>query len=157
MYDVIIGMDLMTDIGIVVDTETKEIRWEGHTTPLKLQGDIQDDERRNMVYANSKTATPTLTEAEERHARILDADYSKVNIDEYISKLDHLNQQEKIGLKTTLEVFPKAVWWWPWPLKRQACSVSTQEGCQALPFTAISHSAVSVRNDKKGDGPIGVN
>ena len=65
MYDIIIGMDLMTEIGIVVDTDAKEIRWEGHTTPLKLEGHIQDDERRNMVYTYAKASTPTLTEAEE--------------------------------------------------------------------------------------------
>ena len=41
MYDLIIGMDLMTEIGIVVDTKTKEVRWEGHTTPLKQKGDLK--------------------------------------------------------------------------------------------------------------------
>ena len=35
-------MDLMTEIGIVVDTETKEVRWEGHTTPLKQKGDLKE-------------------------------------------------------------------------------------------------------------------
>ena len=33
MYDLIIGMDLMTELGIVVNTAKREVQWENHTTP----------------------------------------------------------------------------------------------------------------------------
>ena len=33
-YDMIIGMDLMTQIGIYVDTKDKLVVWDHHTTPL---------------------------------------------------------------------------------------------------------------------------
>ena len=35
-------------------------------------------------------------EAEERHRRILVADYSKENLQEYVSNIAHLNEQEKL-------------------------------------------------------------
>ena len=37
-YDIIIGMDLMTEIGIVVNTANKTIDWEGQSIPLKHRG-----------------------------------------------------------------------------------------------------------------------
>ena len=41
LYDMIIGMDLMTEIGIFVNTQTKEICWNGATTPLPQRGFIK--------------------------------------------------------------------------------------------------------------------
>ena len=34
LYDIIIGMDLMTEIGIYVNTKTLQICWEDFSTPL---------------------------------------------------------------------------------------------------------------------------
>jgi hypothetical protein len=47
-----------------------------------------------------------LQKAEERQSRILDADYSKVEMEEYVSSLDHLDSNEQIELLATLEKFP---------------------------------------------------
>ena len=53
------------------------------------------------------TAPPALMEAEERQTRILDADYSAVDVNHLIKELDHLNDEEKEKLKNTLETYPK--------------------------------------------------
>ena len=37
-YDMILGMDLLTELGIVVDTADKVVRWERMETPLKNRG-----------------------------------------------------------------------------------------------------------------------
>ena len=39
-HDVIIGLDLLTEIGLYVDTETKMLHWEGHAAPLKERGTL---------------------------------------------------------------------------------------------------------------------
>ena len=44
-----------------------------------------------------------IKEAEERQSRILDADYSKVDIDEYVISLKHLNADEKDKLAKMLK------------------------------------------------------
>ena len=72
LYDMIIGMDLMTTIGIMVDTKEKVIKWEGHMTPLKAHGDLQDQEHCNMLH--DLYAASVLDEAEERQSKILEAD-----------------------------------------------------------------------------------
>ena len=46
-----------------------------------------------------------LQKAEERQARILDADYSKIEMDEYIQTLDHLDSSQKELLLSTLKQF----------------------------------------------------
>jgi len=101
MYDMIIGMDLMTSIGIYVDTEAKLIRWENNTSPLVTRGTLDNKSTLNFLYA---MATDTvLQKAERRHADILDADYSAVDIDEHVDTLSMLSWEERQLLKETLK------------------------------------------------------
>ena len=108
MYDIIIGMDLMTEIGIVVDTEAKTIRWDGASTPLKTRGTLQSTETLNMLYhtAINRNSTPVLAEAEKRQNRILDADYSQVQLDEFVRELKHLTIEEQTMLLKVLKSHP---------------------------------------------------
>ena len=45
----IIGMDLMTELGLVIDLEQKEIKWEGISIPLKPRGLINNKELLNAI------------------------------------------------------------------------------------------------------------
>ena len=101
MYDMIIGMDMLTDLGLCCDTEKRVLRWEGAEIPLKKRGCLQDRKMLNHIY-ELYTASPILEVAEERQARILDADYSAVDIEEHVETLKHLNREQKEQLKTTL-------------------------------------------------------
>ena len=101
-YDMIIGMDLMTEIGITVDTNNKVIRWESSEIPLKQRGQLNDTFSINALYQQTQD-TAAVKEAEERHTRILDADYSKVDLSEFVQELKHLSPSEQIQLKNTLE------------------------------------------------------
>ena len=49
-YDMIIGMDLMIELGITVDTASKTIRWNGAETPLKQKHDLCDPETLQVLY-----------------------------------------------------------------------------------------------------------
>jgi hypothetical protein len=50
LYDMIIGMNLMTEIGTTVDTFDKVIRWEGNILPLKTKNVLQTNEQCNMLH-----------------------------------------------------------------------------------------------------------
>ena len=104
-YDMIIGMDLMTNIGIYVDTEDKVIHWEGAHVPLKNHGALQDPAFKDALYHMSKEA-PVLQDTEQRQKRILDADYSKVDIEEYVNSREHLSDHEKKQLLDVLNSHP---------------------------------------------------
>jgi hypothetical protein len=104
-YDVILGMDIMTKIGLSVDTAEKCISWEHASTPLKQRGVIQNQYLRHHTYALS-VAAPIIQVAKERQSRILDADYSKVDIAQHLSEVEHLNSEEKHALTEMLSQFP---------------------------------------------------
>ena len=104
LYDMIIGMDLMTELGIYVNTEDKMIHWEGNVTPLVERGLYKDREMVHQLYHSA--VNPIVMEAEERQARILDANYSKVDIEEYVNTLDYLNTEERQDLLALLLEFP---------------------------------------------------
>jgi hypothetical protein len=107
LYDVILGMDIMTKIGLSVDTAEKCITWEHASMPLKQRSVVQNRYLQHHTYALSVVA-PVIQEAKERQYRILDADYSKVDIAQHVSELEHLNSQseEKRVLTEMLNQFP---------------------------------------------------
>jgi hypothetical protein len=49
-YDMIMGIDLMTSIGIMVYCEQRCIRWGGTEIPLKTRNTLSDDEILHMLY-----------------------------------------------------------------------------------------------------------
>ena len=51
-YDLILGMDLMTEIGIYIETADKVVQWERMETPLKNRDMYQDSENWPVSYKN---------------------------------------------------------------------------------------------------------
>jgi hypothetical protein len=49
-YDMIMGMDLMTAIGITVDCEQICIRWGGTEIPLRTRNTLNNEETLHMLY-----------------------------------------------------------------------------------------------------------
>jgi hypothetical protein len=82
-YDMIMGMDLMTSIGITVDCEKICIRWGGTEIPLKTRNTLSDDEILHMLY-NAANEPDILKEAEKIQNRILDADYRKFDVGPFV-------------------------------------------------------------------------
>ena len=101
-YDMIIGDDLMTELGLDLCFSTKEIKWGEESIPMKNRGVLTDRKATKILY-HMLIQPPSIMEAEERHKRILDADYSQVDLDEYLNNIKHLQEDEKIRLKTVLE------------------------------------------------------
>ena len=101
LYDMIIGMDLMTSIGIYVNTESKTVCWEGASIPLKERGTLQNSNITQMIYHLSMESKQ-IAAAERRRKRILDADYSKIDTNDHVDALTHLSGEQKEQLKRTL-------------------------------------------------------
>jgi hypothetical protein len=92
-YHMIMGMDLITSIGITVYCEQRCIRWGGTEIPLKTKNTLSDDEILRMLY-NAANEPDIMQEAEKRQNRILDADYHKVEVDPFVQELEHLTKDE---------------------------------------------------------------
>jgi hypothetical protein len=104
-YDMIMGMDLKTSIGITVDCEQRCIRWGGTEIPLKSRAALNNDEILHMLY-HAANEPDILQEAEKRQDRILDADYRKFEVDPFVEELKHLTMDENQILSQTLKKFP---------------------------------------------------
>ena len=89
LYDMIIGTDLMSALGMKLDFETKEITWEGNIVPMKTRNFLSDRENTQHVYESS-ILTDTLKSAEDRHQSILDANYSQVDIDAFCNDIPYI-------------------------------------------------------------------
>jgi hypothetical protein len=50
VYDMIMGMDLMTSIGITLDCEQRCIIWGGTEIPLKTRNTLSDNEMLHILY-----------------------------------------------------------------------------------------------------------
>jgi hypothetical protein len=107
-YYMIMGMDLMTSIGITVDFEQRCIRclrWGVTEIPLKTRNTLNNDKILHILY-HAANEPDILQEAEKRQNRILDDDYRKVEVDPFVQKLKHLTMDEKQILSKTLKKFP---------------------------------------------------
>ena len=101
-----VGMDLMTEIGIYVNTVTKEVNWEGNVTPLKPLGAIRSSRYVRATY-DFHTMSTVLQDAEERQDRILDSDYSAVETEQYVNGLSDLTTDQKHKLIKVLNNHPE--------------------------------------------------
>jgi hypothetical protein len=104
-YYIIMGIYLMTSIGITVDCEQRCIRWVGTEIPLKIRTTLSDNEILHMLY-HAANEPDILQEAEKRQHHILDADYRKVDVYTYVQELAHLTKEEKNVMGKTLKKFP---------------------------------------------------
>ena len=94
----------MTAMGMILDFKKNVIIWDDEALPMKQQGMITDAEVVDAIYFAHSNA-PLLQDIEARQQTILDADYSKVDIDEMVDELD-LQPDTKVKLKKTLKKFP---------------------------------------------------
>ena len=94
----------MSALGIELSYKNQCITWDGDSVQLKSAGTITDQEVCDLLYF-AHTNAPLLQDIKERHQKILDADYLKVDIDSMVDELQ-LTSTSKLQLKTTLKKFP---------------------------------------------------
>jgi hypothetical protein len=114
-YDIIIGSDLLEDLGIDLRYSDQTITWDGASIPMKGRGTLSDPKVTEMLY-HTATMAPILKRAEERQGRIVDTDYSAVDVDEYVAEIAHLSRDQKLNLAMTLRSYPslfKRRTWYP--------------------------------------------
>ena len=103
-YDVILGSDFMEALGIDIQYSDHTITWDGNTIPLKTAGTLEDETICEAIYF-AYTQSPLLQAMEARQHQILDADYSKVDLDNMVNELE-ISPGSKSKLKQTLKKFP---------------------------------------------------
>ena len=102
-YDMIIGNDLMQQLGLEISFKTKTLTWEEITIPMKDRGTITN--LTEDIYHQS-IQPPILKISEARHNEIIKIMYGKTNIKEYVAKQSTLNTTEQQQLGYLLSQYP---------------------------------------------------
>ena len=93
-YDMILGLDFLTELGFILDFSTKTIKWGESQVEMLQKGIVTDQKKLALLYQLSQDST-VLKQAESRQNRILDADYSKIELKPHVDSLDHLDSNQK--------------------------------------------------------------
>jgi hypothetical protein len=103
----IIGADLLSELGIEHNFNTQRIIWEGIEIPMKDKHDIISDlQNATAIYYQSIKPT-VLKEAEAQQKCIIDADYSTLDLDAYAHKETHLSKEQQEKLICSIQKYPK--------------------------------------------------
>ena len=72
----IIGTDLLKELGITFDFANNTIVWEDNSVPMREKGTISNIEKAYLIHSIAHQPA-SVSEIEQRYAKILDSDYSK--------------------------------------------------------------------------------
>ncbi len=95
-YDMIIGRDLMEEIGMNIQFSTMEMEWDKAIIPMKPLDATAED---FLCIQESQAAQ----DASDRIKRILEAKYAKANLDEVAKANDKLNLEQQTKLHALLK------------------------------------------------------
>ena len=102
-YEMIIGLDLLNQIGVVIDFEKKTVMWEGSEVYMNIRTDTTTEELHCLL---EKFQDPKSTHALEKHAIIiLDVQYQKYNLIEISNGIKEVTPCERELLLKLLTKF----------------------------------------------------
>jgi len=97
-YDLIVGGDLMTELGIKIDYSEQSITWDEVSVPMKS---------RDATFENSYHLDDSghAADATDRMHKILDAKYEPADLEEVVESCKHLDDEERDALLSLLKKY----------------------------------------------------
>jgi len=126
-YDIIIGRDVLEELGIIIDFKSKQITWDEISVPMRTMEEVEHE---GYFINDSKLVAEELA----RTKRILDAHYEAADFEAILSSCQNLNAQQKQELKGLLEEFKELFDGTLGSWKDQQINTETKEG--AKPYHA---------------------
>ena len=93
----IIGTDLMAEMGLVISYSDNTIACEADVLPMREHGSVQDPLLPKQIVESLNEAQ-AIREATSRIVKIFDAKYSKANFEAVIPTYDHLSKGKQAKL-----------------------------------------------------------
>lgn len=102
-YDMIIGLDVLNELGIIVDFAQKVLTWEGTDVEMLVRANVPTEELRTLL---EETVEPHSTRSIRKQALdILDAQYAKANLDDISKEASHLSPDNRSVLLQLLQKY----------------------------------------------------
>ena len=93
-YDIILGRDLLEELGVTIDFKTLTLTWDDVSVPMKDVNSFPRDQGAFHIQESESR--------EDSMAKILDAKYKPANLDQIVEDIDHLSTEEKQKLHQLL-------------------------------------------------------
>ena len=94
----IIGLDLLCELGLIINCEEKVVEWQDLKIPMTTPvTKFKNKKQLRTVLESIKELESTKFER-SRLVKILDADYKPTDIDDIVMKSDDLNKEQKDSL-----------------------------------------------------------
>jgi len=111
-YNIIVGADFLTKIGLVVDYRNKQVCWFGDSIPLRQSNLLTNDEFAAMLESHDVDyELDELFDGEDLLecylSDILDAKYEALDIQECVDKQKHLTESQRLDLNRLLLKYKK--------------------------------------------------
>jgi hypothetical protein len=106
-YDMIIGDNLMQELGIDLLYSKQLMIWEENEVPMKNRGLLKDTNVAQHMYRMHVEDSPVIQQADPRKMKILDADDSAVDLADHCNGLKHLDLKAKNILSNSLSKCPE--------------------------------------------------
>ena len=107
LFDLIIGTETMTRLGIILDFKSKMITIDDVKLPMRHINNLQKPQNRHQIYTNSQYLEPPVTQsATKRAVEILDANYEKADLPAVVKEnCSHLTSADQMQLLQLLQKF----------------------------------------------------
>jgi hypothetical protein len=105
-YDMIIGRDLLKQLGFALDFSNMQILWGTSTVPMQHSESIQKEE--SVIQYNEMIESPSVTNATTCLKQILDAKYKPADLDKIIASCINLTTNEQQSLSQLLYKYQHA-------------------------------------------------
>ena len=103
-YDMIIGRDLLGELGIILNFNHKTVTWDTDTIPMKDRGTLNSQNALSEVYLSANEPQSLVKEL-SRSTKILDAEYKPAILEEVIQLCDNLKTEEQQELLKLLQKY----------------------------------------------------
>jgi len=100
-YDLIIGRDLLKELGMSLDFSQHIVTWDNATITMKDVASVTQlhkNDHNSFYWQDDSAETEALKSSTERIKRILDAKYEKANLDELVRECSYLTEDQQIKL-----------------------------------------------------------
>jgi hypothetical protein len=97
-YNIIIGRDILRQLGIILNFQQETIEWDDAVIPMKAEGTKLEES--SFVPDSS-----SLDDASQRIKQILDAKIDAADLNQIVNKCLHLTSTQKKGLFTLLNKY----------------------------------------------------
>ena len=103
-YDMIIGRDLLHELGINLKFDTAEIEWDQASVAMQNMDTVKEDWAEQFEEEMLFMEDPSTTDA-ERIQEILDAKYRPADLEQIAEECQHLNKDEQAKLLNLLKKY----------------------------------------------------